>query len=662
MSFFLACLWLICLLVAFSGYGLLILRLCARPGPGFALSAAVGVAVFVAIGGVLNLAHEIRPAVVIALVAPGIGLALVLRAKAFGTAEPSKANSAPRAVGIALFAAALLVPILGNVRADVRSFNLYDDLPAYLTLPIETLQLHTLPADPFNERRVTSCLGAPYFLQACLLPGEDVRELRAMDVSIGWILYAALMLAVLDRIGVDGRWRVPIAALILILPVYRINATFVVLPAALFCALFLLLMEQAVGWRRAIPLALVAGALCAIKSNYLPAAVLCCVFFYAGVLLTERRGRVLTEALLCGLVAAALLAPWMLDLHAKEGTYLFPILGRGFDASAYGTVPLPNGSHSGVSTAGTWVWITTAAYAGPYVIALLAVAYAWVKKWEARHALVALGAMLCATVVTIAALASSTGGESIGRYSLPFQVPVLLIFGGYVVRWMPHRREWAWRAPALTSAVYAVFLAGLFGIHHGQYRTYLEDARLLTPPGETWFSPAVERARLAALQRTIPPGGAVLARLFVTYPFDFRRNRIFVADYTGMAGAPPGMPVNQSAEAVRHYLLSKGIRYLAYDYRRTALPDDDPNTGLSEALADPSRYGRHGWLYMQVKVTNAEQNLFAELGERCRRLYDDGEVFVLDLALPPQQRTPQVRSAGLGLLNRALNSRQVIPG
>lgn len=625
MSYLLACAWLACLVVCFAGYGSLLLKLCRRPTPPFTLSAALGISLFVAFGGVLNLVSEIRPVVIIALVVAGLILALLNR----------QWLRLPRfRPGILLLTAALLVPVLGNIRADVRSFNIYDDLPAYLTLPVETLQLHTLPADPFNERRVTSCLGAPYFLQACLLSGNDVREIRAVDVSIGWILYTLLLLFILERLQIAERWRAPVAALILILPVYRLNATFVVLPAALFLALFVVLTDSVPGWRRAIPLSLLTAALCAIKSNYLPAALLACLVFYGGELVLTRRFRTLLEGFLWGACTLALLTPWMLDLHAKEGTYLFPLLGRGFDASAYGVVPLPNGSHHGVSSIGAWVWITTAAYAGPYVIALAALLYAWRRKLESNENALSLASLLLATIISVAALASSTGGESIGRYTLPFQIPALLLFIAYLFRWSVERNALWWRASAAIAALYALFLAALFGVHHGQYRLYLEDARVLTPKPDAWFSRQAETARIRALQQVMPEGAPVLARLFVTYPFDFQRNRVFVADYTGMASPPPGMPIGQSAQAVRAFLLAHGIRYLAYDYRRCMLPDDDPQTSLQAALADPARYGRHGWLYMQVKVTNSEQSLFAQLGRQYRRLYDDGTAFAVDLAAP----------------------------
>ena len=79
------------------------------------------------------------------------------------------------------------------------------------------------------------------------------------------------------------------------------------------------------------------------------------------------------------------------------------------------------------------------------------------------------------------------------------------------------------------------------------------------------------------------------------------------------------------------YLLAHGIHFVAYDHVRTMLPDFDPATSLDTVLSFPAKYGRHGWLYMQVKVSNHEQQTLAQLARICPHVYDDGTVYVLDL-------------------------------
>jgi hypothetical protein len=173
--------------------------------------------------------------------------------------------------------------------------------------------------------------------------------------------------------------------------------------------------------------------------------------------------------------------------------------------------------------------------------------------------------------------------------------------------------------------------AYLSGVHHPGYRRYLEEAGLVTPPAEAWFDMKREEQRVRALQAHVPPGERLLVRLFVSYPFDFKRNQIFVADFSGMAGLPPGMPIEGGAADIRRYLLSHRIRYLAYDPKRTYLLDADPQTSLSTVLHGRIDYGRQGWYHLQMKVSNAVQHTFERLAATCPHVYDDGEVYLLDL-------------------------------
>ena len=64
---------------------------------------------------------------------------------------------------------------------------------------------------------------------------------------------------------------------------------------------------------------------------------------------------------------------------------------------------------------------------------------------------------------------------------------------------------------------------------------------------------------------------------------------------------------------------------------RTKLHDYDPDTSLDTVLRFPQKYGRHGWLYMQVKVANHEGDTIAQLARLCPHVYDDGTAYVLDL-------------------------------
>ena len=76
--------------------------------------------------------------------------------------------------------------------------------------------------------------------------------------------------------------------------------------------------------------------------------------------------------------------------------------------------------------------------------------------------------------------------------------------------------------------------------------------------------------RHTGMQQSIPQGETVLARLAYPFLLDFKRNRIFIADWPGGASLPPGMPSFKGAEALANYLISKSIRYVAYSYANEA--------------------------------------------------------------------------------------------
>ncbi len=625
--------WGVCLFLAFLGYGKALLRLLVVRDAPWSLSATAGIGLAVAGGGLLNLLHLVTSPVLIGVVATGVGLAILVdwhQLAGFPTTLLSTSTLfAPLLIAIA-------VPVLGNVRANVETFNYWDDFSAYLTIPAATLQLGSLPFDPFNERRITSCLGAPYVLQSLMLVAGDVRSIRFIDVSIGFILYTGVLIAISRSMGLSVPMRAGLASLALLVPVDRWNATMAVLPAGLFCALFLIQSHPALGnrlsWRRAVLLGITAAALACMKSNYLPAAVFICGIHYLLWFFHRRRAAPLVQGLLCGAVMLLCLLPWMIDMHRKEGTFLFPIFGLGYDASAYGVIPLPNGSHHRAASVSVWVWLTALPMAAPLIIGVGVLAIAFWKRVESAW-IAPMAALMLGAVLAIGTVAYSTGSESMGRYSLPFQIPALIIFLGFIFACYGsvQKQTW-WLLTSVVTTVLALIVLGYaFGVRHGGYYKYLQDARLTHSTLENWFDMSLEERRIRDLQSHVPPGERILARLWITYPFDFRRNQVFVADYSGMAGLPPGMPLQGGPRAMDDYLLANQIRYLAFDPKRTMLPEGDPGASLADFLQGRKDYGRHGWLYLQIKVTDAVQHTFSELASKCPHIYDDGEVYLLDL-------------------------------
>jgi hypothetical protein len=91
------------------------------------------------------------------------------------------------------------------------------------------------------------------------------------------------------------------------------------------------------------------------------------------------------------------------------------------------------------------------------------------------------------------------------------------------------------------------------------------------------------------------------------------------------------MPFFQGGERLADYLCGRPIRYVAYSYLNEA--------GFYEGLFEERlRPETEPWLRLQALHTRDFQRNLSELGRTRKVLYDDGDVFVLDLGSSPDGR------------------------
>jgi hypothetical protein len=135
------------------------------------------------------------------------------------------------------------------------------------------------------------------------------------------------------------------------------------------------------------------------------------------------------------------------------------------------------------------------------------------------------------------------------------------------------------------------------------------------------------------VQQAIPADAPALASVANPFLFDFRTRAISIADYPGAASLPPGWPSHQDGEALARYLLANHLRYLVYDYRYFA----DFDLEAPHVIADASRTQ---WIHSEARITLRSHQQYAELANTRRRLYDDGKIYILDLATPANGSNP----------------------
>ncbi len=209
---------------------------------------------------------------------------------------------------------------------------------------------------------------------------------------------------------------------------------------------------------------------------------------------------------------------------------------------------------------------------------------------------------------------SGAGPAIIIHKVIPFCIPLLFLF---LIEWVLGDRDEQGEAILALSA--AAFCAALLDTP-------------IVPPG-------VE-AQYAAVQQAIPTDAPALASVDNPFLFDFRARAISIADYPGAASLPPGWPSHQDGEALARYLLANHLRYLVYDYSYFA----DFDLEAPHVIADASRTQ---WIHSEARITLRPHQQYAELAMTRRRLYDDGKIYILDLATPANGSNPPPKSSNL---------------
>jgi len=608
-----------------AGYGAALLSLFGLRRQSVALAATSGTGVVILLGGCLNLAHAITPPVLIAFTILGIVAALLLRVTAAGpeTDEPIQPSSRTGTLLLCL-AAILLVIRLGATVHDGQ-YQVSDDFNFYLAAPSKMLQLHHYAADPFSERRVMSSLGGNCFLQDLVLAALPLEDVQMADRTLGLLLLSFLTFALARELRLNPLQRALFALLVVFTPQVQFNLTFVLLPSALFFGMVYLAANRKLLIDNpallAILLGAVTGSIASMKSTYLPHGVVfvACVAVFQG----RRRGfasgsRIL---LLAAIGALLVMLPWMIASHSTSGTFFFPSLGAGYQYSAYGLYPAPSGASVAV------ILRKVVPFCLPFAL-MFAVEWSLGDRDEQAEAILALSAtaFLASLLVGIA-----TGGDSVRRYNYPCILPAMVLL--YVVfcrrantlstKGTAKTRRWLILQTCSASLIViaAISIWGnklsneLLQIPRG-----LRSALLDTPIA----SPAVH-SEYAAMQRALPHDAAALATVGNSFLLDFRAHVIDIADYPGAASLPPGWPSRQDGNALARYLLAKHLRYLIYDYASFAGFDE----GVPHVLADTSRTQ---WIHSEAAITFRSHQQYAELARTRRHLYDDGSIYILDLA------------------------------
>jgi hypothetical protein len=625
----------ILLLASWAGWGAAIERLLlGRAAADRALHTGWGLAFTIVVGGVLNGAHVIGPTAIHLFLIAGLGLLLWdcgRRRRRIGFALRRRIRRLRHDRLLALAAVLVAALLVGVYAANVcsTSYNAYDDLQGYFVFPAKMIQTGALGPDPYSERRLVS-LGGMSFLHSIILSVADSRYFQLVDPGVSLPLGVALLLGV-ARDARAGPWAA-LLTLLLFLAVPRpwANTTSVVTGLVLFLTLFRTLAREGPRVRPSVPaavlVALTASGLCGLKSTHVPAcALMILVAYLVRGRRSRARGALFGELLLAGGLTLAFLAPWMASMYQSNGTLLYPLLGRGFHGSAYGTFWQPYGGLTFAAAGGLVMSALTDLRTAPALIlggGLLA-------RGRCGAGGGAVVAFLLATLASLVALVAALGPTSAYRYAWAFLYPailtLLLYSGSGTTAERPPRGRLALAAAPVLLAVGTLLLARYGDPTRTLWRqlgSIVGGVRESQAAGfKRWFG-----RRYASMQRAVPEGAVLLTRLEYPFVLDFRRNTVFIVDYPGGSSPPPGMPFFSGGERLAEYLCARSVRYVAYSYRTEA-------AFTREAFGYRLGFGpgTDPWSRAQARHTLDFQANLAELGQDRLRIYDDGDVFVLDL-------------------------------
>ena len=641
--------WGLAILAALTGWGRLLGHWTRgadhNPAADWLEAPAWGIAVSSLIGGLLNLAGQATRAGVVLFILAGCALfAIFLIAPLKNLARTAR----ERALVIDWKWLALLVLPLtalalrfgGSVLIatyfpyaywpEPSYLNPHDDAQSYLVSPERMLQTGSLGQDPFNSRQMMSALGAQHFLNAMALAIFAPEHVHIIEGGVG------LAAACLAAAGLGGRLRLGRAGATLLMLVPLIarpwylnissTTTTVAVLIALCSALTQLFKLDAPPRRWLLTAGLLLGAACSLKSLTIPTAGGLVAVATILAAFAQKSWRPLGLGLLVGLVGLAVMGPWMWWQFHSSGTPLYPVFGRGFHVEVF--FPSAPAPFHGAAVAALKAGLVLP------ILVLAGLLLAWMVP---AIRLTVDRPMACVTLGIVAGwaiawplIAISTEYDGVTRYLVAARITALTLVLGCGWRVGKQLSQLGWRCARWAGPI--LLAAMLIGDHAELQITYgqlvpHDLANSMAGQPMKWDVLAME---VHTAQAAVPTGEKILTYIDNPSWFDFSSNPVFVADWPGEASPPPGMPIQQGAEAVASYLLGQDVRYVIYSYKSRA---NFPRVVFSFDL-DPS-LGRV--MNRTTSRSFAFQDDLAELSQSRAHLYDDGHLEVLDLAhrLPP---------------------------
>lgn len=638
--FLVALLWAWLLLVSLTGWGRTIGKLFRVPTLPASPACTLGIATMIFLGGLLNLFHVIYASVLIGLVAVGLLLYLLSFKRRPEAYRWMRAwNSVSRLTKL-LVAIALLI-LICRVAATVRlgEFRVDDDASAYLVYPQKMLASHHFARDPFSDRRIISSLGGAYLLQAFILAPTSLPHIGMADRTLGLILIFAALFDLGIALGLSPPQIAWMALIVYLVPQPTFNLTFQILPIALFIAMIWMISkaveeEQTTRWRYALLVGVIGGAIISLKSTFLPFVGALALFPFLLIFWRRTKSQSGMLPLIAGLGALVVLAAWMVAMKQASGTWLFPVLGHGFDYSSYGLFRSMPQFASPAS-------LLRVILQGILLLILAAIS---VLGGQSTSQSRLSFSVLLAAVLAITAFNYKSGGDYIWRYNFPqFFTAVIVFSAAQLAIANLNQKSGHWTVAhiaAWLSLIACIFYYDLEGGKLQPFRETKTEMKLYrrnlraSLSGMQLVSSAVIN-EYRAVESALPDGAVALDVTTNSFLFRNRNGRRFlVDDWPGAASPPPGWPFTQNPQSLPDFLVRGSVRYIIYGYNFANWFD------MQSCQSIPNRTHLtkvdHALEILEMLTHHQLDNL-----RRSRlTIYDDGKIAVIDFQSPLSSSQP----------------------
>lgn len=635
--------WGICILFSLVGWGGAINRvLLSKHQIDWGQRAAWGLAFSIFVGGVLNVTWNISRTTILLYLGLGILywlIDLLIRTPKLINSKSHYIshykNDKVLIIGVLIVCSLGILQYAGSVstlqhigRVSPANFNNHDDFQAYFVFPNKMLQTGSMGPDPFSARRIASSLGGQSFLHTFVLSMLSERNLHIIDPGLGLLIVIGILIGYCKERGISPRMGVFILLLFLLIPPPTVNITALVIALALFLSLFRTIEYKELSsyhfMARAFIIALITAALMSSKSSLIPASGILFLLSYAFYILRSRlQHKAISEFISASLMVVIFLLPWMISMYQSSGTFLFPLLGKGYHGSVYGNYPLPYSELTGMQS--MKILLINMSNIPFFALCLFGIYNVWLQKWRVTGWEVSLSLLISVSLGTVIT-ALTLVGSNVYRFTFPFMFAAIFVLMTEALKKTEvsingaGQHIWVALVPALLAGM---LIGSVWEDDRRMYLEYISSVKLGVRNVALISDREIEQ--YTKMQQAIPEGETVLARLEKPFLLDFKRNTILIADSPGGASLPPGMPFYKGSEALAKYLTSKSIRYVAYSYAsEAAFPKK-----LAKRRSRPEEFPINRIAAQNILVF--QENL-EELGKTKKHIYDDKEIFVIDLS------------------------------